>query len=184
MAHFPLHDIDDAPEGSRPILEGAKDEYGFLPNLLGVMATSPALLEAYTSVAEAFDKTSLTPGERQVVLLATSHENGCEYCMAAHSAIGMDAGLDEPVVEALRAGRPLPDGKLEALRRFTKRVVETRGWPGDEAIEAFEAAGYTRQNVLDVITGVGMKTLSNYTNHIAGTPLDEVFRPMEWKKAG
>lgn len=175
--------IDNAPEQARPLLEKAKQKYGFVPNLLGVMAHAPATLEAYMTLSGLFDKTSLSPTERQVVLLAISAENECTYCVSAHTAIAQMQNVDADVVEAIRNGKPIKDNKLEALRRFAVEVVTTRGWPSDEAKAAFHDAGYSEAQVLEVILGVGMKTLSNYTNHAADTPLDGAFSDAAWEAA-
>jgi len=176
--------IEDAPEQARPLLEKADQKYGFVPNLLGVMAHAPATLEAYMTLSGLFDKTSLSPTERQVVLLAISAENECAYCVSAHTAIARMQNLDPDVVEAIRDGKPIPDDKLEALRRFAVELVTSRGWPSDEAKQAFHDAGYTDAHALEVILGVGMKTLSNYTNHMAETPLDDAFADAAWEPTG
>jgi len=175
---------DNAPEQARPLLEKAKAKYGFVPNLLGVMAHAPATLEAYMTLSGLFDKTSLSPTERQVVLLAISAENKCTYCVAAHTVIAKMQKVETDVVEAIRNGQPIPDDKLEALRRFAVEVATTRGWPSDEARQAFHDAGYTDAQRLEVNLAVGMKTLSNYTNHTADTPLDEAFADAAWEPAG
>ena len=103
--------------------------------------------------------------------------------MAAHTAVAQMSRVAQPVIDALRDGRKLPDAKLEALRQFTLSVVRKRGRVDTTDIERFLAAGYRKTNILDVVLGVGMKTLSNYTNHIADTPLDAAFAPHEWAKA-
>lgn len=184
MSEFPLHEIESAPDAARPILEGAEEAYGFVPNLLRVMAEAPPLLEAYTTLNEILEKTSLAPTERQVLLLSVSAENGCAYCVPAHSALARNAGVPDEVVEAIREGRPATDERLEALRRFTQAVVRERGRPSEEEVERFLEAGYTRPQILEVVLGVGMKTLSNYTNHLAETPVDEPFEALAWRKAG
>ncbi len=175
--------LDNAPEQARPLLEKAKQSYGFVPNLLGVMAHAPATLEAYMTLSGLFDKTSLSPTERQIVLLAVSAENQCTYCVAAHTAIAQMQNVDADAVEAIRNGKPIPDDKLEALRRFAVEIVTMRGWPSDEVKQAFHEAGYSEAHALEVILGVGMKTLSNYTNHAAETPLDEAFAEAAWEPA-
>ncbi|WP_256936082.1 carboxymuconolactone decarboxylase family protein [Caballeronia sordidicola] len=90
--------------------------------------------------------------------------------------------MDPAVIEALRAGVPLPNAKLEALHRFTTLVVRDRGFVPEVDIVAFLAAGYTRQNVLEVVLGVAAKVMSNYTNHLAHTPLDIFMKGNEWTK--
>lgn len=179
---YTIHTADTAPEGSKEILEATKKAYGFVPNLLGTMATAPALLKAYTTLSGIFDESSLNAAERQVVLLAVSTENQCEYCVAAHSVIAAMQSVPADVVGAIRDGRPVATPKLEALRRFATAVVASRGWPSDEETAAFLNAGYGQQQVLEVVLGVGFKTLSNYTNHIASTPLDANFRSAAWSK--
>ncbi len=172
---YPILDSETAPEAARPLLAKARQAYGFVPNILGVMAGAPALLEAYMSLSAIFDKTSFSPAERQVVLLAVSAENGCGYCTAAHSGIARNQKVSEAVLEAIGQGKRLPDEKLDALFEFTRHMVQTRGRPDEGRLQAFLDAGYSAAQVQEVILGIGMKTLSNYTNHIAETPLDAQF---------
>lgn len=181
--NYKVYDPDTAPAGSKETLAGAKKAYGFVPNLLGIMAEAPALLKAYRALSEVFDETSLSPSERQVVLLAASYENDCEYCVAAHSVIAAMQKVPAEAVQAIRAGNPIAERKLEALRRFTAAVVTSRGWPLEADTRAFLDAGYARAQVLEVVLGIGMKTLSNYTSHIADTPLDAAFGGAAWSKA-
>lgn len=181
--NYTVHTVETAPEAAKEILAGAKKSFGFVPNLLGAMAEAPALAKAYVTVSSIFEETSFTTTERQVVLLTVSFENGCEYCVAAHTVIAGMQKVPADVLNAIRIGAAIADAKLEALRRFTASVVRTRGWPSEQEMEAFFAAGYGRVQVLEVVLGVGMKTLSNYTNHIAGTPLDQTFAQAAWTKA-
>jgi len=176
MTDFAIHTVDSAPEGARDTLRQVAAGYGFLPNLLGVMAEAPSLLKGYVALSKLFSETSLSSHQQQVVLLAVSRFNDCEYCLAAHGMAARRAGLAPQIVAELLDGRSLSDPDLEALRAFTVSVVESRGFPTLAETESFLAAGYSRANILEVILGVGMKTLSNYTNHIAETPLDDVFR--------
>lgn len=180
---YPLHTPNTAPDQSRETLVNATTSYGFLPNLLAVMADAPSLLEAYRTIGKLFDRTSLTPIERQVVLLTVSYENDCEYCVAAHTAISGMQKVPADIVDAIRAGTPIGDPRLEALRQFTAAVVVTRGQRVETAEAALLAAGYSRTQALEVVVGIGMKTLSNYTNHLADTPLDPAFAMAAWKRA-
>jgi len=167
---------DNAPQDARDLLEKAEKNYGFIPNILGVMANSPALLEAYMSLSQIFEKTSFSAAEKQTVLLAVSTENDCGYCKSAHTAIAKMQNVDEAVLKAIANGDKLPDAKLDALFNFTRTMVEKRGHPSDNDLQAFFDAGYSEAQVQDVIAGIGMKTLSNYNNHIAETPVDEQFK--------
>lgn len=180
---YPVHTIESAPEGAKETLAAAKKGYGFVPNLLAVMAEAPALVKGYTALSRIFDETSFSAAERQIVLLTTSIENGCDYCVAAHSVIAGMQKVPDEVVQAIRNGTQIDDAKLEALRSFTSAVVTKRGWPTDGDATAFHAAGYSPRQALEVVLGVGLKTLSNYMNHIAETPLDQAFAKAEWSKA-
>ncbi len=180
MTIFETHTIESAPADSQRHLQGAEQANGFVPNLLAGMAEAPALLQAYVTISGIFDKTSFLPTERQIVLMTSNRLNGCTYCMAAHTSISQMTGVPGDVVAALRNDTPISDAKLEALRQFAIVIVETRGWPREDQIDAFLDAGYTKQNILEVILGTSMKVMSNYTNHIADTPLDEAFKPNVW----
>lgn len=180
--NYAVHTIGTAPDRARETLAGAEKSFGFIPNLLGTMAESPELLKTYPAIGALFDQTSFTPTERQVVMLATSHENRCEYCMGAHTAIASMQKVPDDVVQSIRDGRPIADPKLEALRRLTAAVVASRGWPDEADLAAFHRAGYGQAQVLEVILGIGLKTFANYANHIAGTPLDKAFAKAAWKK--
>lgn len=180
MSTFPVHTIDSAPETSQPFLEGATRKFGFLPNILGEFAESPASLEAYLGLSQAFSQSSLSAVEQQIVLVATSVANGCKYCVAAHSMLLTMSGLAPDQVECVRAGQSLEDAKLEALRATVVEIVTARGWTSPETRARFHAAGFTVAQYLDVLVGVTQKTLSNYLNHVAETPLDAPFEKFAW----
>ena len=182
MTDFPTHTIETAPAGSKPFLEGAQKAVGFVPNLYAAMAEAPALVEAYLTLSSIFDKTDLTATERQVILMTNNLLNGCDYCMAAHTTISQGQGVPADVIEALRNDTPIANPKLEALRQFSKVVNESRGWPLERDVQALVAAGYTAQTVLEVVLGTGLKVLSNYTNHIVETDVDEAFAPNAWQR--
>ncbi|MGF1613676.1 MAG: carboxymuconolactone decarboxylase family protein [Gammaproteobacteria bacterium] len=184
MSHFPLHDEHTAPTAARPWIEQAKQGFGFLPNLIAGMAEAPALAEGYLTLSDIYARTGLNAQERELVLLAVSRENGCDYCVAAHSMLAQMSQLPAEAIQAIRDGREIPDPRLEALRCFSTQLVEKRGWVNDEDIRAFLGAGYEISHVGDVILAVGLKTLSNYFNHIAGTPLDQAIQGHAWKGEG
>ena len=181
---FQIHDKDDAPEGCGPILEKVQQGFGFVPNVIGVMAASPAATEAYTTLSQIVQtKTAFTPTEQQVLLLTVSEHNGCDYCVAAHTGSAKRVSVDESVIEALRAGKALPDAKLEALATLARKLIDKKGWLDDADVKAFLDAGYSHQQYLDALVVLAMKTISNYTNHAAETPLDPQLQPMALKKA-
>jgi len=180
MTEFTLHTEDTAPTNSKPLLAGAKKAYGFIPNLYAGQAEAPALLEGYLSLANTFNKTALSETERQVIMIANNRLNGCPYCVAAHTTIAKGAGVNSDVLQALRSGTKIPDAKLEALHQFAVRINEARGWVEQEDLDAFFAAGYNKQTVLEVIVGTALKVMSTYTNHLITTPLDEAFKSDAW----
>ncbi|WP_310621291.1 carboxymuconolactone decarboxylase family protein [Flexibacterium corallicola] len=180
MSDFKTYTPENAPEASKPLLEKTKKAFGFIPNLYGTMAESPAILEGYMSLAGIFGKTSLSETERQIIMMTNNRLNGCEYCMAAHSTVSQMKNVPADVIEALRNGTELADPKLEALRKFSEVINETRGWPSEEQVDALLEAGYTRQTVLEVVLGTSLKVMSNYTNHIAHTEVDAPFKANAW----
>ena len=180
MAKFQLHTPETAPEGSRDFIAGVNKKMGFVPSLYAIFAENPAILNAYDQLSDQLGQSGLSPLEQQVVTIAASVENECHFCVAAHTTISEGAGLDLDVIYAVREDRPIADPKLEALRVFTKKTVIDRGFVSDADVDAFLSAGYTRANVLAVILGVALKVISNYTNHVAETPVDEAFAKHAW----
>jgi alkylhydroperoxidase family enzyme len=172
MAEFQIHSRATAPSASKPIIEQVQSSMGYVPTLIGQMAESPQLLEAYAAMSAIFRKSSFSETEQQLVLLTVSVENEAHYCTPAHTQRVRNALLDEAEIRAVRDGRALSDVRLEALRAFTVRMIRERGFLSDAELAGFMAAGFTRSQALDVVLAVGLKTLSNYVNHLAETPLD------------
>jgi len=174
--NFPIHNIDNAPEDAKPLLKAAKDNFGFVPNLLGEFAGAPAVLEGYLTLNEIVGKTDFSPVEQQLAILTVSIENRCHYCSAIHSTILKNQlNVDEGIVKAVRNGAQLPDEKLNALVTYVRKAVKSRGFVDEADLQAFIDAGYSKQNALEVNLIIALKTISNYTNHLANTPLDEAF---------
>lgn len=174
---FTIYNTENAPEDAKPLLKGAKEKFGFIPNLLGEFAEAPAVLEGYLTLDKIIGKTSLSPQEQQLAILAVSVENECHYCSAIHSTILKNQlDTDEAIVNAVRNGDTLPDAKLNALVTYARTVVEKRGHVAEQDIQSFLNAGYTRQNFLEINLITALKTISNYTNHVADTPLDDAFK--------
>lgn len=182
MSEFTLHTVESAPEASKPMLEQARQSLGRIPGLYAVMAESPSLLEGYQALHRLFTQTSFDAEELTVVWQAINVEHACHYCVPAHTAIANSMQVDEAITQALRDETPLPTAKLEALRRFTLAMVRERGAVGEEELEAFYAAGYGPRQVLEIILGLAQKVMSNYTNHVANTPVDAPFRAFAWEK--
>lgn len=179
---FPLRDEKTAPEAAREALAATRRSFGMIPNLERVMANAPALLAAYAAASDLFDTTSLTPIEREVVCQTANFENECDYCMPWHTYLSIQAKMAPRDVEALRIGARLDDPKLEALRVFARQLIHNRGKIARADLAAFFDAGYGDRQALEVVLGVALKAMSNYTNSIAGTPLDAAVRKYAWEK--
>ncbi len=173
---------DDADQSAREIMDKAQAGLGMVPNMYKTMANLPVLLAAYASGYQQFREGSdLSPDEQEVVLLTISRENGCGYCMAAHSTLADTmSGVPRPVTDALREGIRLPDEKLDALSEFTRKMVHTRGRPAPADVERFTHAGYEEKHILSIILAISVKTISNYSNHVFATPVDEAFSGRKW----
>lgn len=180
MTHFTVHDETTAPDGAAATLAGAKKTLGFVPSLYGVLAENPAALEGYQTLAGIFGTSGLTALEQQVVTITASVLNECHFCVAAHSTISAGQKLDMDVIAAIREDRAISDARLEALRQFTKQIVTQRGFVADADVDTFVDAGWDRSAVLAVILGVSLKVISNYTNHVAETPVNDAFKAYEW----
>lgn len=181
MSLFNVHTLEDAPAASRELLGKAKGKFGFVPNMLGVMAESPAALNGYLTLSGILEQSSFTPAERQILLLTTARENGCEYCVAAHSLGAQKAGAPKEVIEAIRQDKPIKDTRLATLHNFCRTMVEKRGYVSEADMKAVLAAGFTKAQILEVVLAISVKTLSNYVNHIAHTPLDAAFNAAKWE---
>jgi uncharacterized peroxidase-related enzyme len=181
MSRLPLRTIDDAEQAAKPFLEAAEKRNGFLPNLLRVLANAPVSLETYLTVSGINARASLSLAEREVVQITAAATHGCGFCVAGHTAIAYkQAGLDEATVEALRHLGHVPDARLEAVARFTKAVIATRGRVDDSELAAFKAAGLSDQAALEVVLGVSLATLCNFANNLAGPPLNAQLEPYRW----
>lgn len=173
MTTFPVHDAETAPTASRDRLAAVKATWGFIPHLHGILAESPVALEGYDHLFGLLSaRGTFSPAELQVAFQAVNVFHGCEYCTAGHTFLSRQAGVPEEAIAAVREGRTIGDARLEALRAFATAVLSSRGAMGDAAVDTFLAAGFTREQVLEVVTIVATKTISNYTNRIAHTPLE------------
>lgn len=169
--------IDKANPSQKDVLESALKQVGFIPNMYANMVNAPGVLTTYLHGYAAFRQHSgLSAAEQEVVFLAISRQNGCTYCMAAHSMIADKvSGVPAPVLAAIRSNQPIPDAKLQALYRFAQDLVRTGGKPSQATGAAFIAAGYTETHALQIILAAAVKTLSNYTNHLFQTAVDDQF---------
>jgi alkylhydroperoxidase family enzyme len=181
MIDFTLHNENTAPKESKSLLKSSQQTNGFIPNLHAIMAEAPGLLATYQFAHEQFINSSFNNDEKMVVWQTINVENDAHYCVPADTAIAKSTRVDPAITKALRDHEPLPNARLEKLRTFTASAVHNRGQVDFNAVKAILAAGYSKRQVLEVILGVAQKVMSNYTNMLAQTPLDDAFSPFEWK---
>jgi len=161
---------DQVSQKNQAIFDNLKSKLGFVPNLYATYAYSNTALENYLNFAGA--KTSLTTKEQEVVNLAVSQVNDCNYCLSAHTAISKMNGFTEDQILELRAGEATFNSKFDALAKLAKNITENRGKASETEIENFFNAGYTKGNLVDTIVQVGEKTISNYIHNTTQVPID------------
>lgn len=183
MSKFEIHTLESAPEAARPALEGLKESVGLIPNLAGAMAESPTLIDAFVTLRRIYQGGSFSAVERETMSLTNAVANECRWCVAAHTTFASKAGAPPDVMEAVRAGRSPSDPRLKALSDFARKMTITRGQVSEADVDAFLSAGYSRAQALEVVVGVALSVLANYTNHLADAPLDAFLQPQAWRAA-
>ena len=164
--YFPTHDLESAPAEARPFLEETQRRFGFLPLATARHATAPALVEGFTLLLGIFEKTSLSPLERETVALVLARTLDCKLCRDLHRRLARQHGASAELVEALLTGTPVAEPKLASLAEFTERVVDTRGAVSDAELERFVEHGFSARQALEVVVGVATYTLSILANRM------------------
>ena len=181
---FEVYSKETAPSKSKPALAALEQAVGMIPNLAGAMAESPVLIEGFGTLRGIFQKSTLSPAEREIVSLTNAVANGCSYCVAIHSTFALKSGVDTSTVDALRAEEAPQDEKMAALSTYCQKLIGKRGQvsPGDLA--AFLAAGFSKEQALEVVVGIAGSVLANYARHITDAPLDDMLLPQVWVATG
>lgn len=138
---FRVHTQESAPAASRAALEATATKYGFLPNIFGVLAESPAAAQAYVGITNVLEQSVLTPVEQQVVALTVSTANSCTYCVGAHSTVAQMVQMPEQTLAELRDQRALSEVKLNALRGLVLSVLYGGGRVSEQDLEQCAARG-------------------------------------------
>lgn len=177
--NLPTLTVETATGPAQGIMKSTQGKMGFVPNMYGNMANISAVLENYMSSYTSFrSEAGFTPQEQETVFLTISRLNNCKYCSAAHSMVADKmSGVEPQDLEALRKGAALPTERLDALATFTEIMVEKRGNPSHEEVQAFFDAGFTAHNALGLTLAIAAKTFSNFSNHLFGSEIDEAFAP-------
>ncbi len=176
MKTFDIHTIESAPEEAKHLLKDSKAAFGMIPNLHGVMALSPPLLEGYQQLHALAQQTAFNKQELTVVWQTINVEHDCHYCVPAHAAIAASMQVSSDITDALKNKTPFADDKLNVLRDTTLELLRERGRLSEKQLFAFFAMGFSKQQLLDIVLILSQKVMSNYVNHLADTPIDTSFR--------
>ncbi len=158
------------------ILAAVKRKFGYVPNLVKEMVASPAVAQVYLNGQEMMAEASLTNKEQQAIELAVATYNECHYCTAAHCTLGKLAGITSDDLDAIKSDGLPQDQRLKALVSATRLLLEKRGWLDANELQSLAALGVERAQVYEIIALIGLKTISNYVNHIAHTEVDRQFK--------
>ena len=153
-----------------------KEKVGFVPNLLKEMKASPGVLHLYLKGHEYMAESVLSPEEVQMVMILVSKYNECTYCQAAHTYYSSKMGMDIEEVEALKSPKEPLTKRAKALNLATRLLMTKKGWLTEENLEELDNRGVDRRQVYEIIAIIGLKTIANYINHVAGTEIDEIFK--------
>ncbi|MCC5942844.1 MAG: carboxymuconolactone decarboxylase family protein [Balneolaceae bacterium] len=170
MRPFNVPTRNDIKEQNKKIFDDLESKVGFVPNIYATYAYSEHAPARYLAFANG--KTSLNNKEKEVINLVVSQVNGCTYCQAAHTAIGKMNGFTEEQTIELRKGHASFNGKFDALAKLSKAVAVNRGKISDTVLENFFNAGYTKENLVDVIVNIGEKATTNFLHNVTDVPVD------------
>jgi uncharacterized peroxidase-related enzyme len=176
-----LHTVETAPPASQGLLQGLKEQVGFVPNLAAVMSESPTLLEAFLGLRSAASRGSLDPVTRELLAITVAVETGCAYCVAAHSTFALKNGASAGVVAASRSGGELGDARLQALARLSRAIVR-RQTDVSHALRDVRSAGLSEAEILESLAAVAVPILASAVALVADPPLDAPFRPQSWTR--
>ena len=171
MSRLPTIRPELATGQAKQLLQGVQKKLGFAPNVMRTMANSPAVLQAYLNFSQALGKGTLSPKLREQIALVVAQDNQCEYCLAAHTAIGRTIGLSEEAIRDSRKGES-PDTKDAAILEFASTLVVNRGWVTDAELGTLRKAGVTDAEIAEIIANVALTIFTNYFNHVAQTEID------------
>ena len=181
MPTYQIHTIASAPEKSKPVLEQLQQAFGVIPNLAAAISNSPKLVTAFAAVFQQVHSSSLTEQEIQIVLLSDAVANSCAYAIAFHTALALQQGVGPEEIDAIRARRVPRDRRFAALFTLARTLIEKRGHLSEQELDAFIAAGFTKEQILEVIAVVAASTITNYAGTIANPPLENQFQQFAWR---
>ncbi|SLN26875.1 carboxymuconolactone decarboxylase family protein [Oceanibacterium hippocampi] len=171
MSRIDIPTRDDAPEASQPILDAVHKQLGVVPNLFRLIALSPAALAGYTAFQGALGK-ALDVRTRERIALAVAQANGCDYCLSAHTYLGLNLARLSPVEIALNRKGASGDAKANAAVAFAVKVVARRGHVSEADVAAVRDAGFSDGQIVEIVALVAENTFTNFLNEVAKTEID------------
>jgi uncharacterized peroxidase-related enzyme len=172
--------IESAPTGAGQALARLKENAGVVPNLAATMAESPTLIDGFVTLREIYQRGTLDPKQREILGVANAVANRCEWCVAFHSFVAAKVGVDAATIEAIRSGTAPADPRARALTRFTTQLIERRGAVSPQELESFIAAGFTKQQALEVVAGLAVSLMANYAGNFVEPELDPFLAATKW----
>ncbi len=184
MTKYTKQTVESAPPGASQALVRLKESAGVIPNLAATMAESPVLIDGFVTLREIYGRGTLDPKEREILGVSNAVTNRCEWCVAFHSFVAGKIGVDPSTTDALRARRPPADPRARALSHFGNRLIERRGAIEPKDLEDFVAAGFTKQQALEVVAGIALSLMANYAGNFVQPELDPFLATTKWSAAG
>jgi alkylhydroperoxidase family enzyme len=180
MSSYPVHTIESAPAQSRPVLQQLQQAFGLIPNIAAKMAASPVLINGFIGLFERVHASSLSEPQIQTLLLTNAVVNASEWPVAFHTALALNAGVLAADVDAIRQGKLPGDPKLAALSVLARTLIEKRGRLVESDQKRFVEAGFSSEQILEVIAVVAASTITNYTSSVTQPPLEAQFEEFAW----
>ena len=156
---------------AKKLLDGVQHKLGFVPNFIRTLAVSPATLGAYLSFGDGLGHGILSPKLREQIALTVAYSDSCQYCLAAHTAIGGMLGLSPSQLEAAYTADST-DPRIAAALRFAQELVQNQGHVSDEEVAKVRQAGYGDAEIAEIVGSVALSVFTNYFNTVAQTDVD------------
>ena len=156
---------------SEEMLAMVQKKLGVRPNMMKTMAHSSATLEGYLNFSGALSHGALPAKQREMIALAVAQANRCDYCLAAHGALGKLAGLLPEEIEKSRNAEAIND-RDAAILRFSVQLVEQKGRVSADEMESLRAQGLNDGEITEIIANVALNIFTNYFNHVSDPEID------------
>jgi AhpD family alkylhydroperoxidase len=180
MPEYKVHTLSTVPENSKTALEGLQKAFGFIPNIAGIIANSPTLINSLACVFANVHSSSLSEAEIQILLLTNAVTNACTWAVAFHTTLALEVGVDAKDVQAIRNGRRPNDSKSAELSSFARALIEGRGNVSPQQLGSFLSAGFEQEQALAVIAVSAASTITNYAGSLTHPPLEDKFQQNSW----